>query len=463
MNALQLHLNDLKLSFNNEPYPSFAKRIDSIERIIDMVTKNEENLCKVVSADFGFRHPVETRLAEIAAIKQAAKYTINHLQDWMNEIPVHTPFHLKPSIATIMPQPKGVVGIVSPWNYPIQLALVPAIAAIAAGNKVWLKLSEKSPRTSGYLAALIGEYFHPFELSVTLGDAQISTQFCSLPFDHLFFTGSTHIGRQVMHAAADNLTPVTLELGGKSPAIIHDDANIEDAAQRIIYGKLLNGGQTCIAPDYILVNQKNINLCIEALKRAAKKMYGTPGNMTGPINEQQKNRWNDLINDAINRGAKATPLLEENSNIFKPTVLTNIPPESRVLKEEIFGPILPIIGIQSNRDVIEYIQKQDRPLALYWFGKDKRIIQEILEHTHSGGVTINDTLLHITVDGMPFGGIGASGMGAYHGKTGFDTFSHLKPILKTKGFLGIRNLSGTYLAHPPYGKVVEKLIRYLSK
>lgn len=463
MNTLQLHLEEIKLAFNHDPYPSYATRKEWIERIVDMVTKNEENLCKVISADFGIRHPTETRLTEILAIKQAAKYTIKNLKSWMEAIPVEVPFHLKPSKAKIMPQPKGVVGILSPWNYPIQLALIPAIAAIAAGNRVLLKPSEKSPRTSGYLATLIGEYFHPLEFSVILGDTEIASQFSSLPFDHLFFTGSTSVGRHVMRAAADHLTPVTLELGGKSPAIIHDDANIEDAAKRIIYGKLLNGGQTCIAPDYILIQEKRIDACINALRSAAQKMYGQPNSMTTAINEEQQIRWANLITNATNEGAHVTPLLETSTHPLTPTVLTNVSTSSRVFKEEIFGPILPIISVESQSDIIKHIQQQDRPLALYWFGKDKKILEEILTKTHAGGVTINDTLLHITIEDLPFGGIGASGMGAYHGKTGFNTFSHLKPILETKGFFGMRRFSGTKLAHPPYGKIVEKLIDYLGK
>jgi coniferyl-aldehyde dehydrogenase len=362
-----------------------------------------------------------------------------------------------------MAQPKGVVGIVSPWNYPIQLALVPAIAAIAAGNRVWLKPSERSPRTSGYLATLIGEYFHPLEFSVTLGDANVASQFCALPFDHLFFTGSSQVGRLVMRAAAEHLTPITLELGGKSPAIIHDDANLDDAAQRIVYGKLFNGGQTCIAPDYILVHPTRIEPLLDALKRAAQSMFGQRGSMTNAIDESQQKRWEDLVNSAIHEGARATPLVEPGIHPVTPTALTDIPHQSQVLQEEIFGPILPIIGVQSHREAIAYVQGHERPLALYWFGKEKAALQEILEKTHAGGVTVNDTLLHVAIENLPFGGIGASGMGAYHGKTGFDTFSHIKPVLEVKGFLGIRRLAGTRLAHPPYGKTIEKLIRRLGK
>jgi len=231
MNALHLQLEDLKKAYQHDANPSYEVRKERILRVVQMIDRYEDNLCKVVQADFGYRHPVETRLAELNMVRQAAKHTIKHLREWMRPQLAEVPWHLRPSRAWTQAQAKGVVGIVSPWNYPIQLALVPAIAALAAGNRVWLKPSERSPRTSGYLATLITEFFHPLEFSVTTGDAQVARDFVSLPFDHLFFTGSTAVGKMVMRAAADHLTPVTLELGGKSPAMIASDADIEDAAR----------------------------------------------------------------------------------------------------------------------------------------------------------------------------------------------------------------------------------------
>lgn len=461
--SLQLHLEELKKAYLHEPAPSFEVRKERILRIVQMINKYEENLCKVVSADFGVRHSVETRLIELNTVRQAAKFAIKHLKDWMAPRSVDLPFYLRSSNAWTQSQAKGVVGIISSWNYPIQLALVPAIAAIAAGNRVWLKPSERSARTSGYLATIITEYFHPLEFSVTSGDSSLASDFAALPFDHLFFTGSSATGKKVMRAASDNLTPITLELGGKSPAIIHTDASLKEAAKKIIYGKLLNGGQTCIAPDYILIKHELIPALQTELKTAAQEMFSNDEELTNAIDQAQTVRWMTLVNDAISKGAQATPLLEASpTRPFTPLLLSQISDDSLVMKEEVFGPILPIIGISSVDEAIDYVNDRDHPLALYWFGKDKKVLKEILARTHSGGVCVNDTLLHAGIENLPFGGIGASGMGSYHGKAGFDTFSHQKPVLEVKGFLGMRKWMGTNLAHPPYGKAIEKLIRKMS-
>lgn len=463
MNALDLHLEEIKKAYQHDANPSLAVRKERIGRIVQMIDKYEDNLCKVVLADFGNRHTAETRLAELNMVKQAARYAIKNLEAWMQAKEVEVPLHLKPSKAYIQAQPKGVIGIMSPWNYPIQLALVPAIAALAAGNRVWLKPSERTPRTAGYLATMIAEYFHPLEFSVTIGDAATGKIFAGLAFDHLLFTGSTTTGKQIMRAAAENLTPVTLELGGKSPAIIHEDAPLEDAAKRIIYGKLFNNGQTCVAPDYVLIKKELIPQFLNACQKAAQAMYSKPSELTHPIDESQLNRWQYLTQEAISKGATLTQLLEPHpERPFTPVILSNTSPDCLIMQEEIFGPILPVIGIDSHEGAIEYIQRQERPLAMYWFGKNKKVLQDLLQKTHAGGVTVNDTLLHITLEELPFGGIGPSGMGNYHGLFGFNTFSHHKPVLETKGFLGIRQWMGTSLAHPPYGKTIERLIRRLG-
>ena len=463
MNALQLQLEDLQQAFAHEPSPSFAERKERIERLVAMIDKYEENLCKVVHADFGYRHSVETRLTELAMVRQAAKYTIKHLKSWMKMRDISLPMHLKPSKAWVQAQPKGVVGIISPWNYPIQLALIPAISAMAAGNKVWLKLSERSPRTSGYLATIIGEFFHPLELCVTTGGEDAARDFSELAFDHLFFTGSTSIGKRVMRAAAENLTPLTLELGGKSPVVINDDANLADAATRIIYGKLINGGQTCVAPDYILIKHELIPELKDALAQVAESLFKDPAVMTHPIDKDQLARWQQLVSDATSKGAQINPLLPESENRpFTPVILTQVAPNSLVMQEEIFGPLLPIIGVSSNDDALEFINSKDRPLTIYWFGKDKKALRNLISKTHSGSVTANDTLIQAGIEQLPFGGIGKSGMGAYHGQTGFDTFSHLKPVLQVRGLLGIRAWMGSKLAHPPYNKTTERLLRWLS-
>ncbi len=463
MNALQLQLEDLQQAFAHEPSPSFAERKERIERVVAMIDKYEENLCKVVHADFGNRHSVETRLTELAMVRQAAKYTIKHLKSWMKMRDISLPIHLKPSKAWVQAQAKGVVGIISPWNYPIQLALIPAISALAAGNRVWLKLSERSPRTSGYLATIIGEFFHPLELCVTTGGEDVAREFSELAFDHLFFTGSTAIGKRVMRAAADNLTPLTLELGGKSPVVINDDANLVDAATRIIYGKLINGGQTCVAPDYILIKHELIPELKNALVQAAESLFKDPAELTHPIDKEQLSRWQQLVSDASSKGAQIHPLLPESENRpFTPVILTQVAPNSLMMQEEIFGPLLPIIGVSSNEDAIEFINSKDHPLTIYWFGKDKKVLRNLISKTRSGSVTANDTLIQAGIEQLPFGGIGASGMGAYHGQAGFDTFSHLKPVLQVRGLLGIKAWMGSKLAHPPYNKTTERLLRWLS-
>jgi coniferyl-aldehyde dehydrogenase len=465
MNRFTLQLDEIKAAYAAEPNPSLEVRLERIGRIEKMIAANEEKLCKVLAADFGVRHSVETRLAEFQMVYQACQYTRKHLKEWMKASPVDTPFWMGGSQAWVESQSIGVVGIMSPWNYPIQLALLPAIGALAAGNRVWLKPSERSSRTSGFLAGLIQEYFHPSEFCVTTGESDVAEIFAGLRFDHLFFTGSEEIGKKVMRSAADSLTPVTLELGGKSPAIVDTSAKLKDAAASIVFGKLLNSGQTCIAPDYVLIAQDSQDAFVRELQTAAQAQFSNPEELTGPIDDALLARWEHLVSDAVHRGAQAIPLLDadtQGSRKFEPVALINVPSDALVLQEEIFGPILPIITATNVASAIAYVNSQPKPLALYWFGKDKSSMNRVLNETRSGGVTINDTLLHATVEGLPFGGVGASGMGAYHGKKGFDTFSHQKSILEVRGLFGLSILRGTKLARPPYGGKVERLLRWMK-
>lgn len=465
MNRFTIQFDEIKAAFAAEPNPIIEVRLERIGRIQKMIEANEEKLCKALSADFGIRHPIETRLAEFQMIYQACKHTRKHLKEWMKPVQKEVPFHLGASEAWVQSQALGVVGILSPWNYPIQLALIPAIAALAAGNRVWLKPSERSSRTSGFLANLIQEYFHPTEFCVSTGGPEVAEQFAALPFDHLFFTGSGTIGKKVMRAAADNLTPVTLELGGTTPVIVDKSANLKEAAASIVYGKLLNGGQTCIAPDYVLIEASLQEAFIHELQSAAKMQFSNPNELTGPIDDKQLLFWQNLVRDAYDRGAKIIPLLhksDESARRFDPLILVDTPANALILQEEIFGPILPIVTIANTDDAIAYINQKPKPLALYWFGKNKGSLKKVLSETQSGGVTINDTLLHITIEDLPFGGVGASGMGSYHGKAGFDTFSHQKSVLEVRGFLGLNLFKGTKTARPPYGKKVDWLLRYLK-
>ncbi|QWD09637.1 aldehyde dehydrogenase family protein [Polynucleobacter paneuropaeus] len=463
MNRFTLQLEEIKTAYIAEPNPSLEVRLERIRKIEQMIAANEDKICKALEADFGFRHPMETRLAEFGMIYQACKHTSKHLKEWMKPTQVEAPGFLGSSQAWIETQSIGVVGILSPWNYPIQLALLPAIAAIAAGNRVWLKTSERSSRTSGFLAGLIQEYFHPTEFCVSTGDPDVAEIFASLPFDHLFFTGSEVIAKKVMRSAAENLTPVTLELGGKSPAVIDSSAKLADAAASIVYGKLINAGQTCIAPDYVLLQQGQLDPFVAELKQAAQKQYSADTQLTGPIDENQLARWKFLVEDAVTRGAQVIPLLTEVENEnFMPVALLNVSKDAVVIQEEIFGPILPIVVIEDINAAITYVNSKPNPLALYWFGRDNKNQVRWISETRSGGMTINDTLLHAAVETLPFGGIGASGMGAYRGKTGFDTLSHQKSVLEVHSFLGIKMFKGTNMARPPYGKKTEFLLRLLK-
>jgi len=463
MNRFTIQLDEIRAAYAAEPNPSLEVRLERIGRIEQMISANEEKLCKALTADFGVRHSIETRLAEFQMIYQACKHTRKHLKEWMKPELRPTPSSMGSSQAWIENQSMGVIGVISPWNYPIQLALIPAISALAAGNRVWLKVSERSSRTSGFLAGLIQEYFHHTEFCVSTGGVDVAEQFAALPFDHLFFTGSAGTGQKVMRAAADNLTPVTLELGGKSPAIVDGSAKLKDAAASIIYGKLLNSGQTCIAPDYILINSDQRDPFIKELQTAAQSQFSNPEELTGPIDQMQLSRWHHLVSDAQSRGAKIIPLLKPTTQIrnFEPVILIDVPEDALVLQEEIFGPILPIVTVNTTSAAITYVNQRPKPLALYWFGKDKQNLQQVLRDTRSGGVTINDTLLHVAVEDLPFGGIGASGMGSYHGKAGFEAFSHSKSILEVRSYLGLGFLRGTKLARPPYGKKVDRLLRWL--
>lgn len=464
INRFTLQLDEIKAAYAAEPNPTLEVRLERIGRIEQMIAANEEKICKVLTADFVTRHSIESRLLEFQMIYQACKHVRKHLKEWMKPQLVPTPGFLGSSHAWTEMQSKGVVGIMSPWNYPVQLALVPAIAAFAAGNRVWLKPSERSSRTSGFLATLIQEYFHPSEFCVSIGGPELAESFAALPFDHLFFTGSGDIGKKVMRAAADHLTPVTLELGGKSPAIVDPTTKLKDAAVSIIYGKLVNGGQTCIAPDYAVVHASDCDEFVQELQNSAQKQFSNPEEFTGAIDEHQLARWHQLVQDAVDRGARAIPLIsspDKTALPFTPVALLNVSEDALIMQEEVFGPILPIVAINDIDSIIRYINERPIPLALYWFGKNKVAMKRILNETRSGGVTINDTLLHAAVEELPFGGIGASGMGAYHGKAGFEAFSHRKSVLEVRGFFGLHFLHGTKLARPPYGKGVERLLRWL--
>ena len=449
-----------------EPYPSLALRHDRLERLAALTEDHEQDIVAAIAADFGTRPAQETRLAELFVIAAGIRHTRRNLRRWMAERRVPTPLYLWPGRSRLLRQPLGVVGVISPWNYPVQLALLPALAALAAGNRVMLKPSELTPRTSALLERLVAQHFSEDEFAVVTGGPDVGDAFSRLPFDHLFFTGSTAVGRKIALAAAANLTPVTLELGGKSPALIHADAGLAAAAPRLATGKLLNAGQTCIAPDYALVPASRVDALAAAVRDSAASLY--PSFRDNPdyssiINDAHYRRLIALIDDAVQKGARAVAVdtgaaaVNAPSRKLAPTVLVGVNDSMAIMKEEIFGPVLPIEAYDSLDQAIGKINARPRPLSLYMFGGDAAARRRVLDRTAAGGVTIDDTLLHFSNENLPFGGIGASGIGAYHGERGFLTFSHQKAV-----FIQPR-LSFTWLLRPPYGKRFERVLELLKK
>jgi len=455
-----------RAAFAKERYPSLDVRRNRLARLLDFVTRHEARFIEAVDQDFGGRSSHETRLAELYIVAAEIADSRRHLARWMRPQRVATPIHLKPGRARIERQPVGVVGVISPWNYPVQLALAPVAGAIAAGNRVLLKPSELTPATSALLRELAVESFAEEEFAVVLGDASVGQAFASLPFDHLFFTGSTAVGRAVARAAAENLTPVTLELGGKSPAVIAPDADLRLTAPRLMAGKLLNAGQTCIAPDYALVAQGSEEAFVRAVERAAAALYPAyvaNDDYTAIVNDRHRARLASLLDDARSRGATVVEINPANesraagSRKMLPALVLHANDTMAVMREEIFGPILPIETYATIDEAIGKINARPHPLAFYYFGRDGMRAGKVLEQTIAGGVTINDTLWHFAHKNLPFGGVGASGIGAYHGEASFLAFTHRKPV-----FVQPR-LAASKLLYPPYGRTFEKVLAMLRK
>jgi len=441
------------------PMPPAAQRQQWLKALAGLLSSERQALIAAISADFSRRSADETLLAELMPSLHGIHYASRHLKGWMKASRRKVGMAFQPASAKVVYQPLGVVGVIVPWNYPLYLAVGPLVGALAAGNRVMLKLSESTPATGLLLKELLARIFPEDLVCVVLGEADIGVAFSRLRFDHLLFTGATSIGKHVMRAAAENLTPVTLELGGKSPAIVSHDVPLKDAAERIAFGKTLNAGQTCVAPDYVLVPEDRVGAFVEAYRQAIQGFYPTLADnpdYTAIINERQLARLNGYVSDATSKGALLIPLFEQGQGRRMPhSVLLNVSDEMTVMQDEIFGPLLPIVPYRDLQQAFAYINQRPRPLALYYFGYDKREQQRVLHETHSGGVCLNDTLLHVAQDDMPFGGIGASGMGHYHGHEGFLTFS------KAKGVLVKQRFNAARLIYPPYGKTVQKLIQKL--
>ena len=443
--------------------PDYAQRRDDLQRLRDALKRRLDEMARTIAADFGHRSLDESRIADGMTALNEIDHLLRHLRRWMKPRRVGVGWRFLPARAQVRPVPLGVVGVIAPWNYPVNLALIPLATAIAAGNHVFLKPSEHTPRTSAFLRDLLAEVFPANRVAVATGGAEVGAAFAGLPFDHLVFTGSTAVGRKVMAAAAPHLTPLTLELGGKSPALLCDDYPIDRAAARIATGKWFNCGQTCIAPDYVLVPAGQRDGFVEALRREVAARYGADfGNLddyTRIVNDGQYARLQGYVDDARQRGIDVVTLggkADPAQRLLPPTVLLEPGDDAKVMQDEIFGPLLPVKSYRTLDEAIAYINAHDRPLALYPFSHDRATIDRILHETVAGGVSVNDTLFHFAITGLPFGGVGASGMGAYHSRVGFDAMSKLLPVLWQA------RRTGGDLLKPPYSKaqwLIDLIVR----
>lgn len=442
-------------------------RIDRIDRGIDALVRYADQLAEAVNSDFSCRPREVTLLTDVGASIAPMKHARKHLRKWMKgqKRPTVFPLNLLGGRSRIEYQPLGVVGIISPWNFPVSMVFAPMSGALAAGNRVMIKPSEFTPATSEVLQSMIQEVYDPKEVAIFTGGPEVGQAFSNLPLDHLLFTGATSVARHIMAAAARNLVPVTLELGGKSPVIISRTADIEKSLARIMLGKTMNAGQICLAPDYLMVPEEKLHEVIAAAQKAVAGMYPTlldNPQYTSVVNERHYQRLTGYLAEAEERGVKTIPInptgedFSQQQGTYKipPTIIPEPPEDLKVLQEEIFGPLLPVRTYREFDETIAYINANPRPLAAYYFGDDAAEQKATETRTTSGGMCINDVIMHVMQEDLPFGGVGPSGMGSYHGLEGFRTFSHAKSIYRQSG-LNIAKLGGML---PPYGKATEKTI-----
>ncbi len=449
-----------RAAYGRNCMPSAEERSGHLKKLERALIDYQDHIAMAINRDFGCRSGDETRLAEIFPSVEGIRYAADRVKKWMKPSRRRVAFMFKPARARVVYQPLGVVGIITPWNYPVYLGIGPLTSALAAGNRAMIKMSKFTPRTAEILKIVLGKTFHEDHVAVLTGAPGLGSTFSAKPWDHLFFTGSTQVGRHVMRAAAENLTPVTLELGGKSPAIISPDVPMADAAERIAFGKVFNAGQTCIAPDYVLCPGKRVAEFEEAFTTAVGRMYPTMENnpqYTSVINGREHARLVAHIKDAEEKGARVVAV-NPAGETFEATrkmpvyILQNVTDDMAVMTEEIFGPILPVVPYDTLKDAVAYVNQRPRPLALYYFDYNKENVDYLLTHTHSGGVLVNDTLVHVAQDDLPFGGIGPSGMGEYHSREGFLNLSKAKGVLIKPRFN-----SGKFV-YPPYGRFIHGLI-----
>jgi coniferyl-aldehyde dehydrogenase len=465
--TLRALLNAQRSAYLRDGPPALARRREDLDKLGTAIRAYREQFVEAVNTDFGHRSSQETLYMDLMPVVAGIRHLQRNLERWARAEPRGVGLHFRPGSNRVIYQPMGVVGIVSPWNFPVALALMPLATAIAAGNRAMIKPSELAPATSALLTSMLGQIFATDQVAVVPGDASIGAAFCSLPFDHLLFTGSTSVGRAVMRAASDNLVPVTLELGGKSPVVVDRGSSLKRAARSIAWGKLGNAGQTCVAPDYVLVAEEEIESFITAFAFEVERLY--PKIASNPdyatiITDRHHARLVGLLDDARAKGARVREIGTVSAGqrrlhprTFLPAIVTDVTDEMAVAREEIFGPILPVLPYRSIDDAITYINARPRPLALYFFGPNGPARRQVIERTTSGGVSINDTLLHYAQDDMPFGGVGASGMGAYHGQEGFKSMSHAKGVFEQA------RLNVIDLMRPPFGRWFNRTMGYLLR
>ncbi len=450
-----------RTDFLQEGTVAFKTRFDRLERAIDLLKSNESRLIDAMSTDFGHRSMHQSLFTDIAGSIGPLRIAQKQLKDWMRPEKRKAgpfPLNLLGAKARVEFQPLGVVGLISPWNFPVNLTFSPLAGIISAGNRCMIKPSEYTPATSEAMAEIFPTAFDQTEIAVITGGPETGVNFSSLPFDHLLFTGATSIAYHVMRAAAENLVPVTLELGGKSPVVIGRSADLQKTTDSIMTGKMLNAGQICLAPDYVFLPEESIEEFVEASERSVSRMYPTlldNPDYTSVINEPHFDRLTGYVNEALERGARIAEINPANEDFSQqphhkipPTLIIDPPDDLKVMQDEIFGPVLPIKSYRNVEDTIREINNRPRPLGLYYYGRDSQEEERVLSHTTSGGVTVNDVVMHVAQEDLPFGGIGPSGTGSYHGIDGFRRFSHAKAIF-TQSRLNVAELAGL---RPPYGK-----------
>ncbi|WP_019671947.1 coniferyl aldehyde dehydrogenase [Psychrobacter lutiphocae] len=462
IDQLQSQFNHMQGLTRKNPLNSWIDREALLDSLEAMLVEYKQDFADAISQDFGHRSQDETNFAELFPSFQGIRHAKKHGKSWMKTRRAGISTLFRPAYNELQPQPLGLVGVIAPWNYPIFLSIGPMIDALVAGNRVMIKMSESAPLFAEAFAQAVAQHFSPDMVSVVVGDVDIAAAFSSLPFDHLLYTGSTEVGKKVMAAAAPNLTPVTLELGGKSPVIVLDDADLDNVVNRVMMGKTLNAGQTCIAPDYVLIHSSLHSKFVKMAKEWMIKHYPNISDnpdYTRIINDANFQRLQGYLTSLPKE--QVIPLTDvaadTETRLMPPVIVLNPEPDTQVMQNELFAPILPLVHVNGLRDAVEFVNSRPRPLALYIFGDNSKDIDYVRTHTVSGGVAINEVIMHVAQHELPFGGVGASGIGAYHGKWGFERMSHMKPVFVQS------KLNAMSIMLPPYSRLFKKGLQYLTK